>query len=74
MKRIELTEERFAGSFGGTTPRVQFDTPEVNSLNVSTVGMRRDMQSMRAQMEDLKSSVLEGLHGTISRTNAVDMP
>ena len=27
VKRIELTEERFAGSFGGNTPRVQFAAP-----------------------------------------------
>ena len=39
VKRIELTEERFVGSFGGNTPRVQFAAPEVNSLNVSTVGI-----------------------------------
>ena len=61
VKRIELTEERFVGSFGGTTPRVQFATPGTTSLNATTVGMRRDMQALRDQMGELRSSMLEGL-------------
>lgn len=63
VKRLEVTEEQYAQSFGGTTPRVQFSAPEATSLNVTTVGMRRDVQALREQMGELK----EELESSLSR-------
>lgn len=57
VKRMELTQERFEGNFGCSTPQVQFAAPEATSLNVTTVGVRREVQTLRDQLEELKSAL-----------------